>query len=65
MKRFLIFAGSLYYPSGGWHDFEFMCETIEEAQGYINGRTKVDELSWAHAYDTETKAIVLKAGKQP
>lgn len=31
MKRFLLFAGHNYYPSGGWNDFRSDHETAETA----------------------------------
>ncbi len=31
VKRFVLFAGSDYYPSGGWDDFRSSHDTIEEA----------------------------------
>jgi len=30
MKRFLLFAGSSYYPDGGWNDFQGSFNTKEE-----------------------------------
>jgi len=36
MKRYLLFAGDHYYPSGGWRDFQGSFDTgteaVEEAQ---------------------------------
>ena len=31
---FLVFAGSFYYPSGGWDDYQETFETAEEAVRY-------------------------------
>ncbi len=31
MKRYALFAGSHFYPGGGWHDFIGMFETMEDA----------------------------------
>ena len=31
IKRFVIFAGHYYYPSGGWSDFQDSFDTQEEA----------------------------------
>ena len=35
MKRFALFAGSNYYPSGGWADFEGSFDSVEEAQKFV------------------------------
>ncbi len=35
MKRFLVFAGSNYYPKGGWDDFRGAHDTLEEAKTAI------------------------------
>jgi hypothetical protein len=32
VKRFVLFAGETYYPSGGWGDFNGSFDTIEEAR---------------------------------
>lgn len=31
MKRFLLFAGDIYYPVGGWNDFVGAFDSAEEA----------------------------------
>ncbi len=37
LKRFLLFAGKNYYPSGGWRDFIDSFDTKEDAEGfYLN-----------------------------
>lgn len=56
MKRFLVFVGSIYYPSGGMHDFVADYDTLEDAIGKAN--SKVDGYSWAHVYDTQLRDIV-------
>jgi len=32
MKRFLLFFGESYYPSGGWKDFQGSFDTVHEAR---------------------------------
>jgi hypothetical protein len=60
MKRFLLFAGSNYYPSGGWDDMAGQFDSITEAQDFIF--SKDDEhrakyqttwpwVDWAHVVD--------------
>lgn len=53
MKRFLVFAGPLYYPRGGWEDFKGDYDTIESIP--------LEDLSthyWYHIVDTKTGQIV-------
>jgi hypothetical protein len=57
MKRYLVFAGSVYYPSGGWDDFVGAYDTITEARAVELERGKGD-YSWAHTIDTETMEVV-------
>lgn len=50
MKNFLLFAGSLYYPTGGWDDFVDSFATIEEAQA-AGRKSKCD---WWQVVDLAT-----------
>lgn len=50
MKRYLLFAGSHYYPSGGWDDFKDSFDTIETALSVAVNY----ELDWYHIVDTTT-----------
>ena len=43
-KRFMLFAGSAYYPSGGWEDF----------RGYFNSIAMAKE--WVVNYDFDMHA---------
>ncbi len=43
LKRYLVFAGSTYYPAGGWGDFRTSCDTVEEAKDWL--------LKWNEDYD--------------
>jgi hypothetical protein len=49
VKRFLIFAGYAYYPSGGWSDFYSSVDTLVEAKSEVD--KYVDRYSWAHVID--------------
>ncbi len=53
MKRYLLFAGSCYYPSGGWSDFENSFDTLEEAVDAAES-LNVTKADWAHIIDKET-----------
>ncbi len=64
MKRYMLFAGSQYYPSGGWDDFKDSFDTCEEAlvaarlqeTGY-KGKTK-PVYDWFHVVDVQGFIIV-------
>ena len=57
--RYIIFAGYIYYPSGGWQDFFDSVDTLEEAKrSYENGiKTK----GWAHIVDMKDNKIILNS----
>lgn len=54
MKRFLLFSGDIYYPGGGWNDFQGDFDTLNEATD------KAIELKrdWDQIVDTETKEVI-------
>ena len=54
MKRYLLFSGNDYYPTGGWGDFVDDFDTIEEAEAYAR-KEPLSEWQWWHIIDTETK----------
>ena len=63
MKRFLLFAGDVYYPSGGFGDFVGDFEAPEEARDKLVKWIEAEGdpgYSWAHIYDTETMTMVYK-----
>ncbi len=54
MKPFILFAGSDYYPCGGWEDYVDSFLTVESAlEGAAN--TSGD---WWHIVDVRTGEIV-------
>lgn len=55
MKRYLLFAGDTYYPSGGWSDFHSDHDTIEEALAAKNGLEYID---WYQIVDSTTVKVV-------
>lgn len=55
MKRFLLFTGDNYYPSGGWGDFQKDFDTLEEATNYMGHNYNVD---WFQVVDSTTGEIV-------
>lgn len=58
MKRFLLFAGDMYYPGGGWSDFMEDFDSLEEARN--GGRQTSDD--WYQIVDTETMKEVEERG---
>jgi hypothetical protein len=52
MKRYLLFTGNQYYPSGGWSDFKGSFDTVEEALIETRG-------DWWHIVDSEIGTVVI------
>ena len=51
MNRYAIFAGSYYYPSGGWNDFKGSFTTERLALLYVANMPRCD---WFQIVDLET-----------
>ena len=62
MKRFLLFAGSVYYPSGGMEDLIGDFKTPEDARTkLVEWLEENDTISiWAHIYDTGDMKMVFE-----
>lgn len=58
MKRYLLFSGADYYPSGGWHDFDSSFDTIAEAVDPQNTKRLYAAREWWHVVDFHTGQIV-------
>lgn len=68
MKRYLLFVGYNYYPSGGWDDFVNSYDTVEEAMLAVNDKETpyfkqdaflsypktIGNVDWWHVIDTTT-----------
>lgn len=56
MKRFMLFAGDKYYPTGGMMDFVGYFDTQDEAVAYATTPTGQFNScpNWFHIYDTVT-----------
>ena len=52
MKRYMLFAGDHYYPSGGMNDYRGDYDTLEMA---IRSTGRCD---WWHVYDTKNQDTV-------
>lgn len=53
MKRYWLFAGETYYPSGGMGDFRGCFDSSEEAQAH-----QMWSADWAHVFDSQDAVIV-------
>lgn len=54
IKRFVIFAGSQYYPTGGYADHKCSFDTFEEAEKQI--KEYKERYDWRQIWDLETGA---------
>jgi len=59
MKRYILFTGSNYYPSGGWEDFNATSDDIADLADIIKADFTEQELNtWWHILDTKTMDII-------
>lgn len=65
LKRFLLFAGIYYYPSGGWNDFYGSFDTVEEATAAYEAYAKDKMDPWGHIFDAQTGTPLNDFGRQP
>lgn len=66
MKRFLIFAGVNFYPSGGIDDLIGKADTLAEAQTILPKRMipeGFESMSWGHIYDCENDEVLDRVGQ--
>lgn len=57
MKRYLLFGGEWYYPSGGWGDFVDSFDTKEQAFEVAKS-SQFSYLEWCHIIDSQTGEYV-------
>ena len=50
---FALFAGSKYYPRGGWKDFIGVYDTLEDAKAAVK-----NFYDWYHVVDLATQQVV-------
>ena len=60
MKRYLLFTGNQYYPSGGMEDFKGSFDTVDGAKTAIPDVGVCEGYEWGHIYDTEKMEILLE-----
>lgn len=61
MKRYLLFAGSWYYPGGGWNDFVESFDTLEEAMEHPDA-IQEEYTNWYMIVDSTDGQIVKGEG---
>ena len=49
LKRFLLFAGDNYYPTGGWRDFYSAHDTLDDA---VLEAANLQAIDWWHVIDS-------------
>lgn len=59
MKRYLVFAGAVYYPGGGWDDFICAFDGFDEAVKRATAE-RDDEYAWSHVVDLTTGKKVFE-----
>jgi len=52
MKRYLIFAFNMYYPSGGWNDFQGSRDTFEDALSFT--KQQITNFDYVQIVDSVT-----------
>lgn len=57
MKQFLLFAGNVYYPNGGWGDFVASFDSLQEAKDAAPRDT-----DWFQVVDTALSQVVAGSG---
>lgn len=61
MKRYLVFAGEYYYPTGGWDDFVGDYDDLEDATAAGKNPGHDGEWhQWWHVIDSETGVMVVE-----
>ncbi len=56
MKRYVVFAGDDYYPGGGWEDFHFASNDLNEVRAYI--AQYASKADWHHLVDLEEGIVI-------
>lgn len=59
-KRYIVFKGGWFYPSGGMEDFLCTLDNLDDCKMLI---PSLDACEWLHIYDCEQEKIVLFADK--
>ena len=57
-NNYLLFMGSHYYPSGGWHDYVGSYSNLESAREYAKSNLNRSINDWWQIVDIRTKSIM-------
>jgi hypothetical protein len=60
MKKYIVFAGDIYYPSRGVNDLRGTFESMQEAMDYLLR----SHYEWYQIVDTKTLKIVSQGEKE-
>ena len=65
-RRFCIFGGPDYYPSGGWHDFRLSRDTLKDAVRAAEELSTGDAASidWWQIFDMDQRRVVAQSEYQ-
>ena len=67
-ESYLLFAGSRYYPAGGWEDFIGFFPTVEAAKKSAESKEGEGDgryiFQWAHVVCKETFKVVLEGDRE-
>jgi hypothetical protein len=55
VKRYLLFYGDNYYPSGGWDDFKGDFDSVDEAKVAFEKQRE----DWGHVVDVATGTVTI------
>lgn len=67
MRRYWLFGGGAYYPSGGFGDFIASYSYLDEATDEGSRRIGVcddREFDWWHVFDAESEQIVAESERR-
>jgi hypothetical protein len=65
-RRYCIFGGPDYYPSGGWHDLRLSRDTLEDAKRAAEELSSGDgfTLDWWQIFDLQERQVVAQSRYQ-
>lgn len=65
LKRYILFAGDYYYPSGGWDDYAASDDDLETLKATADSLVDSNATygsAWAHVIEAETMTKVWERG---
>ena len=58
MMRYMLFAGTTYYPNGGIDDLKGLFSSKDECIICLLSDEDLEFIDWAHIYDTQEKSVI-------